>query len=189
MGAPLKSRPKRICKNCKNEFIAVSYHQKFCSHECNYQYHNRTRHLKPNVRYNCAVCGGLVEKYLEPSKQKISAMKYCSRQCNGKDMSGSNHPMWGGGKQVNDQGYVLVYMPEHPESDGKGLVREHRLVMENHIGRLLKRREVVHHENEKPGDNRIENLKLFKNQAEHKKYHESNRTRNRSGQYERKNNE
>lgn len=186
MGGPLKSKPSRICKNCNKVFIAVSYHQKFCSKECTYQYHNRNRELKPNVKYKCVVCGKMAERYIEPSKQKISAMKYCSRQCKGKDMSGSNHPMWNGGRKKNDQGYILIYMPEHHEADCKGNVREHRIIMEQHLGRRLKQEEVVHHENDNPGDNRIENLKLFKNQAEHKKYHEFGRTRNGVGQYERK---
>lgn len=187
MGAPLKSKPERTCKNCGEKFIAVSYHQKFCSSKCSQHYHNAHRTLVPNVAFNCVVCGKKVEKYIEPSKQKIRAMKYCSRRCKGKDMSGSNHPMWNGGKRKNDQGYVLVFSPDHADADNKGLVREHRLVMENHIGRRLLREEVVHHENENTSDNRIENLILFKDQADHKKYHESKRTRNDKGRYERKN--
>lgn len=57
--------------------------------------------------------------------------------------------------------YVFVYIPSHPNSGKTGRVAEHRLVMEQHLGRYLERHENVHHKNGVRSDNRIENLELW----------------------------
>lgn len=85
---------------------------------------------------------------------------------------GKNNPNWKGGKRITTQGYVLVYCPTHPSAQKNGSVQEHRLVMEEKLGRYLKSEEVIHHKNRNRSDNRIINLRLFKNHSEHRKYHE-----------------
>lgn len=70
------------------------------------------------------------------------------------------HPGWKGGRVYDDDGYIMLKMPEHPDANNHGYVREHRLVMEKHLGRRLNPKEYVHHINEKKDDNRPENLQL-----------------------------
>lgn len=72
---------------------------------------------------------------------------------------GEGNPNYGGGKYIDDKGYVRVLMPEHPKSI-KGYVYEHRIVIEDYLGRQLHPWESVHHINEVKCDNRVENLYL-----------------------------
>lgn len=77
---------------------------------------------------------------------------------------------WKGGRFINDAGYIMIRQPEHPFANNIGYVREHRLIMEQHIGRYLKREEIIHHRNEVKTDNRIENLEII-NKSDHARKH------------------
>jgi len=83
-------------------------------------------------------------------------------------LRGAKNHRWKGGRWLHQGKYWLVLRPDHPRADRHGYVREHRLVMEEHLGRLLLRTEVVHHRNGDTQDNRIENLRLFPTNGEHK---------------------
>jgi len=87
----------------------------------------------------------------------------------GRDTTSEKNTNWKGGKKTN-RGYVFIYIPEHPHSK-KNYIQEHRVVVEEFLGRYLKPEEVVHHINEIKDDNRIENLMLFKNNKEHLSFH------------------
>ena len=53
-------------------------------------------------------------------------------------------------------------------------IDEHRYIMEQRLGRRLTRREVVHHKNDDPKDNRPENLELMSLSA-HSRMHSTER--------------
>lgn len=70
---------------------------------------------------------------------------------------------WDGDKTFGYKvhGYWIRQAKYHPYANKRGYVPEHRLIIENQLGRyLIPRKELVHHINEKRDDNRIENLKL-----------------------------
>lgn len=83
------------------------------------------------------------------------------RFVNGHNTKGSGNPRYNGGRTIDRDGYIMIYIPTHPFSTQVGYVREHRLVMEAHLGRYLTIDELVHHINGDKKDNRLENLQLM----------------------------
>ena len=143
-----------ICgKNYEKIYALVKiYKHQFCSLECNHKWQSK----------NFAGDRRFYDKHFSDAvRKKLSEGEI-----------GSKNPNWKGGK-ILQRGYVSIRKREHPFSN-KGYVPEHRLVMEKHLGRYLLPEEIVHHEGEK-NDNRIEKLMLFKNTAEHQRYHKHQR--------------
>ena len=62
---------------------------------------------------------------------------------------------------VTAGGYRILRKPDHPNSDKRGSIMEHRFVMAEHLGRPLYADETVHLINGDKLDNRIENLELW----------------------------
>jgi hypothetical protein len=88
-----------------------------------------------------------------------------------------NH-FWRGGRTTDKAGYILVKAPGHPHATQSGYVREHRLVMEQEIGRYLEPGEVVDHIDGNPSNNDPSNLRLFASNAEHLRVTLAGRTPN-----------
>ena len=80
---------------------------------------------------------------------------------------GDHNSNWRGGRRIDKDGYVLIHSPDHPHCNRHGYVREHRLVMEEHLGRYLLPTEVVHHRDDDHQKNTIENLRLYGTNGEH----------------------
>ena len=111
------------------------------------------------MRKNCLICNK--EFKVKPSVDKKGNGKYCSKKC-----FFDADTNWKGGRLVDHRGYVHIRRKNHSYNNN-GYVREHRLVMEQYLGRYLEPKEVVDHINGIKDDNRLENLKLFSGQADH----------------------
>lgn len=94
------------------------------------------------------------------AKQK----KFCSIVCAGKAKRGR---MRGNHSFASAKKYIQI-------SAGGDKVYLHRHLMELRIGRRLDSQEIVHHLDEDPSNNDIQNLMLFGSQAEHLEYHRNN---------------
>ena len=74
---------------------------------------------------------------------------------------------WNGGRMIDADGYILLKSPDHPYRTAGGYVREHRLVMEQKLGRYLVPGEVVHHIDSDKQNNHPDNLEIFESNGRH----------------------
>jgi len=132
--------------------VAVSGHFDPCHYEGDY------------IIQTCKYCGR--EQRLERRKYRAKRRNSgCCRSCFMKyeiDRKGEKNPNWKGGKHV---GYIRITLqPDHPfycMVDSHKRVKEHRLVLAQHLGRVLRDDEFVHHKNGIKNDNRPENLEIL----------------------------
>ncbi len=111
----------------------------------------------------CEVCKK--EITVSPYKIKRGWGRFCSIKCLGLTQRGPHAPNWKGGRSLR-QGYIYIRV------DGKA-VREHRYIMEQHLGRKLLDDEIVHHINGDKENNNLLNLQLMTN-SNHVSLHRRN---------------
>lgn len=131
------------------------------------------------IQISCAKCQKMftLRRWEHRQRQLRGKRLYCSAYC-------KNHRLgilasnWKGGRRAypSKQGYIMVSLGSGQRAP------EHRLVMEQRLGRKLLKGEVVHHVNGNPADNRVENLVVCKSAGQHHaRYHQ--RKRKGNGQF------
>lgn len=118
----------------------------------------------------CRQCG----KSFHVPPSRMGQAKFCSSHCYHASTIGKPPHNKGKGtkKMLTDRGYVMVHMPDHPRANAWGYVREHIVVMEGVLGRLIPLGSgVVHHKNGIRDDNRPENLEFIDDHRAHLRMH------------------
>lgn len=78
--------------------------------------------------------------------------------------------VWNIKKFVSKGDYYYAVVPEHPNRTKHNYVLAHRIIIENHLGRLLDKNEIIHHIDGNKKNNDISNLQVMK-ALEHVSYH------------------
>lgn len=121
--------------------------------------------------------------HTEEARRKISmAKRGDANPMYGIHLTRDQNGNWRGGTTRKD-GYVYVLQADHPQADEHGYVAEHRLVMEQRLGRLLEPLEVVHHKDEILDDNEGVNLELYDKNSTHLKGHCIGKARDQLGRF------
>lgn len=149
---------------CYGSHLSIRYYKcKIC------HYNFKAEEVEQTAREfnrDCKIAFEMLEKIKKERKSRYIG-----------SISGKNSPLWKGGRIKDGRGYIWVKVPKgYLKANLWGYIAEHRFIMEKYLGRFLRKKEVVHHLNGDHSDNRLENLKLCKNNAEHRKLHKKSKS-------------
>lgn len=151
---------KRVCFQCGQIFYVENWRkQNFCSQQCGIDSHKG----KTYEERNCKNCGKIfrVEAWMK--------QRFCSFQCGVDYNRGKSRLI-----RLKCSNKKKKYYPERRLKDGRRMTL-HRYLMEEKMGRRLKRSESVHHVDMDKQNNNSDcsNYYLYLNESEHIKGHHS----------------
>ena len=161
VGVQFKVDKTRICPICNSEFQYRNKTEIYCSNKC-----SGISKRGDVINTQCAFCG----KEMNKRKWELngSVNNFCNKECyyeyiRENPKTGEYHPNWNGGVYMQD-GYKSL-----KQEDGSYKF-EHRIVMEEYLGRELSSDEIIHHIDGNRSNNDISNLQLL-SRTEHIEIH------------------
>ncbi len=156
----IKGKYGKICKikNCNREHKA---HGLCGAHYYRLRKWGSIKEDQPLRDYLSEICS--IESCNLPKKARgFCDRHYESLRKHGDPLKRRTHTKRFSGKRLlSKEGYVWIYLPEHHLANKMGYVIEHRMIMEEMLGRPIRKNENVHHLNGNKQDNRPENLELW----------------------------
>lgn len=184
-----------VCRACGKICTAKykSQIKKYCSHKCANV--SRWKNTEPKIKtLICETCGKEFKVRCSDSRLKNGTVRFCSQKCAGasnkkgetkecqfcgkkfyttrhkfcsKECANSYKKQHYKHKTYLENGYIVEYANGNNKNN---CIKQHRRIMEEHLGRKLREDEVVHHLNGIKTDNRIENLRVM-SRKEHSAMH------------------
>lgn len=154
------------CPGCKKKFKPMRREQVTCSMKCKGLLSRGKRPVSYMGHKPWSGQKSLCVQCWKPFRMERKEHKFCGKECADEFRRGKRAPTYRGARTIIG-GYVIVRdAPEHRRQIG-----EHRKVMQDHLGRRLSSKEIVHHIDRDPTNNSIENLMLLPNMSAHIKLH------------------
>lgn len=141
------------CVICATKFYSIETRKnraKTCSNKCRYIYTANSKRKYERVVRQCRNCKKDFYTTTNPEKAALNCSPECAKQ--DRKNRAAKPKIY-----LMKDGYVKV-------SIARKEYLQHRLVMEQHLGRRLRKHENIHHKNGDRSDNRIENLELWSTQ-------------------------
>jgi ribosomal protein L37AE/L43A len=157
------------CFFCEKEFLPKKSSTKYCCRSCQAKHvsaiygKQRAEKRKNGKIFSCLVCS---KEFYAPA-YRMETAKFCSRSCtsianpSNTEKARMASPIMKRAGTSNQKKYIVINV------NGRQ-IREHRHVMQVHLGRTLLPHEHVHHINGDVTDNQVENLMVLTN-SEHQK--------------------
>lgn len=187
---------EQICACCGKPFKTYkSLQRMYCSKSCAQKKIWEKRERAKKKELVCKYCGKTFELNACETRVKLGLVNYCSAKCRdeskktgkyiickqcGKEFYSTRRTFcspkcsndyksehYTNKKTYEENGYIIHHIRGYNK---KGNAKEHRLVMENYLGRKLGKDEVVHHIDGNRKNNNIENLVLM-TRGEHSRHH------------------